>query len=113
MTHLGNSFPHGPHCTIPNCPYGCEPLAHFPTDNTEGGEIPADVIAAGNRFADLFGDGRQGYAAFDIAVLAIMEERARCARHAKGAADAFDKFGPSSLGSTAGDAWVRIVRGEP
>lgn len=40
-------------------------------------EIPAEVIEAGNRFADLFGDGRQGYAAFDIAVLAIMEDRQR------------------------------------
>lgn len=42
-------------------------------------EIPEDIIAAGNRFQDLFGDGRQGYVAFDIAVLAIMAERERCA----------------------------------
>ena len=43
-------------------------------------EVPADVIEVGNRFADLFGDGRQGYSAFDIAVFAIMEERERCAK---------------------------------
>lgn len=57
-------------------------------------EIPSDVIAAGNRFADLFGDGRQGYVAFDIAVLAIMEERERCAK----IADEFE-IGPSSMWS--------------
>lgn len=40
-------------------------------------EVPKDVIKTARDFSDMFGDGRQGYNAFDIAVLAIMAERER------------------------------------
>ena len=40
--------------------------------------VPKDVIDSANKLENLFGDGKQGYTAFDIAVFAIMDERSRC-----------------------------------
>ena len=75
-------------------------------------EIPDDIRKAAQKAWDdamvLTNDAHSEM----VIAQAILAERDRCAAIAKEAADTFDKHGPLSLGSTAGDVWFRIRQGQ-
>ena len=80
-------------------------------------EIPEDVLKSAADACKAHNVPAMGVpfhpsAAALVAITAILAERERCAAIAKAAADTFERCGPLSLGSTAGDVWFRIRQGQ-
>lgn len=55
-------------------------------------EIPEDIIKSANAFQDMVNNDPKAYTAFDVAVLAIVKERNRCAKIAEGVREESDSY---------------------